>query len=246
MIRLLLVVCAAPAFALLLIAAIGTSIALGRRDGRAEVTALAPVLYALVVLAAAATAAALVGFRLRELSFEPGWDGPLRLPAAVAGGLALGVLAFLGELAVSERRVRRAVAAPVASQPTGIQAVRLWGASPGMLIGLGLVTAVAEETLFRGYLLTGLRGSMPLAAAIAVQAAVFGAHHGSFGWRAIPAKFVHGVVWGAATAAAGSLVPALAAHAVFQVLACRRLVRHRQASSAGGEVRGAAQRSAVV
>jgi membrane protease YdiL (CAAX protease family) len=88
-----------------------------------------------------------------------------------------------------------------------------------------VVTAVSEEVVFRAYLLTGLRADLALWLAVALQAVLFGTHHFSFGARAVVAKTGHGLVWAALAVAAGSLLPALAAHLTFQALACRRVVR---------------------
>lgn len=116
----------------------------------------------------------------------------------------------------------RGVARPPSA---GARSLGAWTGRPRALLALGLLTGLAEEVLFRGYLLTGLRHSLALWAALALQAAVFAVHHASFGLRAVPAKAVHGLVWGALTIVSGSLLPALAAHGVFQVLVCRRLTR---------------------
>ncbi|UYQ60638.1 CPBP family intramembrane glutamic endopeptidase [Streptomyces peucetius] len=109
----------------------------------------------------------------------------------------------------------------------GMRAAGAWAGSPRALFALGFVTAVAEEVLFRGYLLTGLREAVPLGAALVLQALLFGAHHASFGLRAVPAKAAHGLVWGASAVLAGTLLPALTAHLVFQFLACRRMARRK-------------------
>ncbi|MYS77817.1 CPBP family intramembrane metalloprotease, partial [Streptomyces sp. SID5926] len=108
---------------------------------------------------------------------------------------------------------------------TGTRSVGAWAGAPRALLALGLLTGVGEEVLFRGYLLTGLREALVPWAALVVQAALFGVHHASFGPRAVPAKAVHGLLWGALTLGSGSLLPAVAAHTVFQVLVCRRLTR---------------------
>ena len=121
----------------------------------------------------------------------------------------------------------RAAPRPARGEAAGMRAAGAWASSPRGLLALGLVTAVAEEVLFRGYLLTGLREAVPLGAALVLQALLFGVHHASFGLSAVPAKAVHGLVWGALTVAAGTLLPALTAHLVFQFLACRRMTRRK-------------------
>lgn len=124
-------------------------------------------------------------------------------------------------------RVTAAPRRPSRAPSAGTRSLGTWTAEPRALLALGLLTGLAEEVLFRGYLLTGLRGSLALWAALAVQTALFAVHHASFGLRAVPAKAVHGLVWGVLTVAAGSLLPAVAAHLVFQFLVCRRLTRPR-------------------
>lgn len=262
--RLLLVVAVIPLFALLLAAVIGVSVRyrLGgggpaAGGGRRTVERLAPALYAATVTAAAVTAAVLTGADPERLGLWQGdrlllpeapWAaGPVVGSAVVCGAVA-GAAGYLGELFLAHRRVRTAEAADGArTGAPGTRAAGTWAGSPGGLLALGLVTAFAEEVLFRGYLLTGLRGAVPLWAALALQAVLFGAHHASFGLRAVPAKAVHGFVWGVLTVASGSLLPAVAAHLVFQFLACRRLVRRRPDDAGeGGPSDDAAHGTAAV
>ncbi|MEU3948260.1 CPBP family intramembrane glutamic endopeptidase [Streptomyces sp. NPDC029526] len=234
--RLLLVLAVAPVFAL----SLGTVIAatlrfrLGGAGGRRAVERLAPVLYAATVTAAALLAAALTGFDPVRLGVTDGSaPDPWLLAAATSGGVVAGAAGYFGELLLAHRastgthRASRASDRPVRAPSAGTRSLGAWTAEPRALLALGLLTGLAEEVLFRGYLLTGLHGSLPLWAALAVQAALFAVHHASFGLRAVPAKAVHGLVWGVLTVAAGSLLPAVAAHLVFQFLVCRRLTRPR-------------------
>ncbi|MFD5649531.1 CPBP family intramembrane glutamic endopeptidase [Streptomyces sp. NPDC127039] len=243
--RLLLVVAVAPAFALLLGAVIAAAVRfrVGGAGGRAAVERLAPVLYTGTVCAAAFLSAVLTGFDPVGLGLSAGPDrtGPegwAVVAAATAAGVLAGALGYFAELLLAHR----AAAVPGGGSgadghprgptkghrkgpATGTRSVGAWAGTPRALLALGLLTGVGEEVLFRGYLLTGLREALVPWAALVVQAALFGVHHASFGLRAVPAKAVHGLLWGALTLGSGSLLPAVAAHTVFQVLVCRRLTR---------------------
>ncbi|MBL7500338.1 CPBP family intramembrane metalloprotease [Frankia sp. CNm7] len=226
--RLLFVAALAPVFATVLALVVSMSIARGRASGRATVTAVAPLLYGGTAVGFAVVAGATVGFDPEQLGLWPAHRPVLLVVALGVAGVLAGVLGYLGELALADR------AAPAGARgtPVGTRAVRGWATSPWALVALGITTAVAEELLFRGFLLTGLRRDLPLAAAVVVQAALFGLHHGSFGWRAMPIKAVHALVWAGLAVGAGSLVPALVAHLVFQLLVCRRLVSRGSTTSA--------------
>lgn len=245
--RLLLVVAVLPVFALLLTAVVAVGMRYGRAapggsGPRRAVERTAPVLYAGTVAAVALLAAALTGPDPHELGLWPeeplGTDGAWILGATVLGAAVAGTAGYLGELALSHRAVSRPAApaaGPVRGEAVGMRAAGAWAGSPRALLALGLVTAAAEEVLFRGYLLEGLRDVMPLWAALVLQAVLFGAHHASFGLRAVPAKTVHGLVWGGLAVAAGTLLPALTAHLVFQFLACRRMARRSGPDTSEGE-----------
>ncbi|MBT2455552.1 CPBP family intramembrane glutamic endopeptidase [Streptomyces sp. ISL-86] len=240
--RLLLVVAVLPVFALLLAAVVAVRMrygpaAPGGSGPRRAVERTAPVLYAGTVAAVALLAAALTGLDPHELGLWPeqpiAADVAWTLGATVLGAVVAGTAGYVGELALSQRAVNRAtlpaavaVSGEVPGEAVGMRAAGAWARSPRALLALGLVTAAAEEVLFRGYLLEGLRDAVPLWAALVLQAVLFGVHHASFGLRAVPAKTVHGLVWGGLAVAAGSLLPALTAHLVFQLLACRRMARH--------------------
>ena len=239
--RLLFVAALAPVFATVLALVVSTSIARGRAGGRATVTAIAPLLYGGTAVVFAVVAGATVGFDPEQLGLWPAHRPVLLVVAISVAGVLVAVVGYLGELALADR------AAPTGAggTPVGMRAVRGWATSPWALVALGATTAVAEELLFRGFLLTGLRQDLPLLAAVAVQAVLFGLHHVSFGWRAIPVKAVHALVWAGLAVGAGSLLPALVAHVVFQLLVCRRLVSRGATTSAVGGGRDERARSAA-
>lgn len=96
------------------------------------------------------------------------------------------------------------------------------------LILLGAVLAgVAEEALFRGVMLTGLRKHLPPAAAVLICALLFAAMHLS-PWRFLP-QFALGCLLGWLTLRTGSCWPAAVAHAVHNgvLLAIGQLVQSR-------------------
>lgn len=78
---------------------------------------------------------------------------------------------------------------------------------------IGPLTALGEELLFRGVILTGLRRTFPERSAIAVSAAMFATIHLS------PIAFLHtgalGVLLGWLTLRTGSLWPAILVHAAW-------------------------------
>lgn len=251
--RLLFVAALAPAFATVLALVVATSIARGRAGGRATVTAVAPLLYGGTAVVFAVVAGATVGFDPERFGLWPA-HRPVPLVVAISvAGVLVAVLGYLGELALADRSAPTGAGgtstggtSPGArGTPVGTRAVRGWATSPWALVTLGVTTAVAEELLFRGFLLTGLRQELPLWAAVAVQAVLFGLHHVSFGWRAIPVKAVHALVWAGLAVGAGSLVPALVAHLVFQLLVCRRLVSRGATTSTVGGGRDERARSAA-
>lgn len=75
---------------------------------------------------------------------------------------------------------------------------------------------LSEEPLFRGVFLRGFRGSYGPWHAVLLSAALFALVHEDL--RHVPVPFVLGLVWGWWTLRTGSLVPALAAHALHNGL----------------------------
>ena len=78
-----------------------------------------------------------------------------------------------------------------------------------VLLAAALLPAVAEEALFRGFLLTGFERRFRSAPAILATAAWFGAIHG---WERGPGAFLLGILFGWFTLRANSIAPAIAAH----------------------------------
>jgi len=85
-------------------------------------------------------------------------------------------------------------------------------ATPSGVALIILLPAVCEELLFRGAMLGLLRRSMPVWAAIAIQAALFGAVH-LMAFRVLPTA-VLGVVLGLLVWRTRSLLPAMVVHAL--------------------------------
>ena len=85
---------------------------------------------------------------------------------------------------------------------------------------MALVPPVAEELLFRGWLLSALAGERPtrgrLAAAVVVQAALFAVAH--ILPERMPATFSLGLVAGCLRVATGSLLPAVVLHSVHNTM----------------------------
>ncbi len=153
-----------------------------------------------------------------------------RLLVPAASGL-FGV-AFGVALYHAERRAWRALAPPPPAISTGIdrryltdgkttETVRHLQALPVPLL-LPLITCVvvAEEVLWRGYLIGYTEGvlGVPPAAALAASALAFGVNHLYFGLRNAAAKAVEGFVWGLLFLFGGLLAPVLS-HLTFNLLA---------------------------
>lgn len=86
--------------------------------------------------------------------------------------------------------------------------------SVSALVLFGVVAPLTEETLFRGYFLTGAAQRYGRLPAIFLTAALFGVAHGN-PWQGIPALVAGGYLAGVVPR--GGLVSAVIAHAVFNV-----------------------------
>jgi len=93
-------------------------------------------------------------------------------------------------------------------------------ATSSVVLSACFVAPYVEERFFRGYLLTALRGSMPPAAAILLQAALFSlAHLGETSGEAVQRLLLGAALGWVAVKAEGSLLAPMAGHAVFNAVA---------------------------
>jgi membrane protease YdiL (CAAX protease family) len=143
-------------------------------------------------------------------------------------GAAIGLVALLSSVAI--QLVTVAFAGPPPQELDINRVVGGLAADHGLvgLILLGAVLAgVAEEALFRGVMLTGLRKHLSPRAAVLLCALLFAALHLS-PWRFLP-QFALGCLLGWLTLRTGSCWPAAVAHAVHNgvLLAIGQLVQSR-------------------
>lgn len=80
-------------------------------------------------------------------------------------------------------------------------------------VAVAVVGPVTEEVVFRGLIYTRLRRAIGTVGAVLLAAAVFGACHGQAVW--ICYTFVVGAVFTSVTACAGSIIPSVVMHIVF-------------------------------
>jgi len=146
--------------------------------------------------------------------------GPLPALASTLGGTLLGAGGFLLSAALFLALFGAEPSEEVRSLSERL--VALLRASPWW-VSLGLVAllpAVAEELLFRGWLLAGLAGARPtrprLAWALLLQAALFAVAHVLP--ERYPATFLLGLLAGCLRVASGSILPSIACHAVHNAV----------------------------
>lgn len=98
------------------------------------------------------------------------------------------------------------------------------GSGPVVLVVVALLAGLSEEALFRGVVQTALAAHLPLLAAVAVTAALFGVAH----WITPTYAFLAGIVGaylGALFVLSGNLLVPVVAHALYDVVALVLLVR---------------------
>lgn len=90
--------------------------------------------------------------------------------------------------------------------------------SSGIVAALSIVVAapLAEEIVFRGVIQSRLEQAMPVWVAVALQAALFGLIHGTP--IQIGYAFLIGLLFGVLRCRTGSILPGIAAHAVFNAM----------------------------
>ena len=84
------------------------------------------------------------------------------------------------------------------------------------VISVALVAPIVEEVIFRGLTMTRLSKVMPGWLAVLVSAAIFGACHGEFVWFCY--AFVLGVFFGFIDLWAGSILPSILGHIMFNAI----------------------------
>jgi membrane protease YdiL (CAAX protease family) len=135
---------------------------------------------------------------------------PLSAAAAAAGVVAAlpAVLAVVTRFVHTPDRVEEFFTRLLSARSPGDLAV--------VIVAAAIVPALTEEILFRGFLQGALERAIGRWAAIVAAAAAFGVIHGA---DRAPAAFLMGVLLGWTAARAGSVLPAVAAHACVNVLA---------------------------
>jgi sodium transport system permease protein len=199
----------------LVLAAIATLIV----ASQAAMFAGAPLYAAMVISQLAMLALALIALRWARL--PPRALGIAPAPARfVAAGVLIGVSAWylnlrLVEMLVTvERDEVEALERLVERPPLAI-----------VMLSVALAPAVCEEVLFRGALLRGLASRIPPVAALLIAAAMFAVYHAK-PVQMLP-TFTLGLVLGALSMRAGSILPTVIAHFLNNAMA---IVVHRQES----------------
>ncbi len=165
-----------------------------------------------------------------------------RTVAAVLGAASLGaglfILSAAFMLALQGTEVSPAIRS-LSERLIGLIQQHPWWVSWTLM---ALLPPVAEELLFRGWLLSALAGERPtrgrLAAAVVVQAALFAVAHVLP--ERMPATFSLGLVAGWLRVATGSLLPAVVLHSVHNTMPLLLL-----ALAGGGGVDGSVQELAT-
>lgn len=170
--------------------------------------------------------------------------------AGVVVGLSVGLLgawgAFHAERALL--RLRRPSRAPGPGLPLGGATLDLPGRAesmtgvarvaerPVLFLGVSAASAVGEELLFRGSMLTDLPWADPGAVTLVVglQAVLFAGTHLAFGWRTVAAKVLLGLALGVGALLGGLVLAALIPHLAYQagVLRQFRPIEERVSSHA--------------
>ena len=144
----------------------------------------------------------------------------------LAGGIAATAPLLLG-LAWCLRTTQPAVAHLVRVVEQRI-APLFAGSGPLVIVLVALLAGLGEEALFRGVIQPALAGYLPLAAAVALTAALFGVAHWVTPTYALLAGLV-GAYLGLVLLLSGDLLVPIVAHALYDVVALALLVRLKPA-----------------
>ena len=160
----------------------------------------------------------------------PLWSLPRSPLLAWAGAGALVALFYYSLEQYRRRRIARGNARAFTMAP-----------GEGQLGGWALVSlfaGVAEELMYRGVASAILLyAGLPAWAVVLAVSAAFGLGHGDRGWFHVAATFGIGALLHVLVLASGSLLPAMAAHAVYDFFAgwsYGRMVREAKLAGAGG------------
>ena len=185
----------------------------------------------LAVMAGAPLLVAMAAGQLGMLALALGVLRAARLPRRALGiaaapprfwaaGALVGVSAWYLNLALID--------ALVTVEPEEVETLQRLVERPGLpvvLLAVALVPAVCEEVLFRGVLLRGLAARIAPVAALLVSSAMFAVYH--FKPVQMLPTFTLGLVLGAISLRAGSILPSALAHLLNNAMA---IVVDRQAS----------------
>lgn len=180
---------------------------------------LRPKLYVRAIVSQWAIVAAVLawwGMRARpwgDLGLVPVLSWPL---AGVAVGLAVvgGAMARLHAQVASDPEARENVRRQVANVRRLLPANN---AEQRLFFALAVTAGLCEELLFRGYLVWALGHAMPLVAAHAVSAALFGVGHLYQGPRGVLRTGIAGAFFSGLVLLTGMLWPAMFVHAAMDV-----------------------------
>jgi membrane protease YdiL (CAAX protease family) len=183
-----------------------------------------------LVVAAVAVVAAVGGIGARGVGIAwPPYAWERLLPATV-GGLGGFVLVMLA-IAAATGRLREGRTANESARvllPQSRRERRLW---PLVALGVG----VTEEALFRGLFVFAphaLAPALPRPALVVASAAGFGIGHRYQGWYGVVGTGLLGTVFGLVAVVTGSLVPAVALHAIWDMAVPNGLRRAERRAAA--------------
>ena len=137
------------------------------------------------------------------------WLRPVPAPALFAGASLAPALYFVVVIVLSV--LPEAWTESYGEASSGVVTGSVLGA-----ISVAVVAPVVEEIIFRGLVMTRLSRAMPGWLAVLVSAAVFGLCHGEFVWFCY--AFLLGVFFGFIDLRAGSILPSVLGHIMFNAI----------------------------
>ena len=166
---------------------------------------------ALTLISGLLTIAIVLAFYLlrRKKLSEALWLRPVSAPAMLAGASLAPALYFVVVIVLTV--LPAAWTESYGEASSGISTDSVLG-----VISVAVVAPVAEELIFRGLVTNRLSRVMPGWLAVLLSAAVFGACHGELVWFCY--AFVLGALFGLIDLRAGSVLPSILGHAVFNTI----------------------------